>query len=243
MTELRKTIFISDLHLDDSQPQITQHFLTLLNQLDSSVDALYILGDLFEAWIGDDDGIQHYAAIISALRVVTQNGIPIYFIHGNRDFLVGKQFFQETGCQWLADESRIDLYGQPVLLMHGDTLCTRDIAYMNTRKKLRNRFIQILFLLLPLSLRRKIASEMREKSKQHTMMAASDIMDVTQEEVLRVMQKQQVSCLIHGHTHKPDFHEFFHQQMPMARIVLAAWHDGGSMLVWDQSGKKQMVKI
>jgi len=243
MTELRKTIFISDLHLDDSQPQITQHFLTLLNQFDSSVDALYILGDLFEAWIGDDDGIQHYAAIIGALRMVTQKGIPIYFIHGNRDFLVGKQFFQETGCQWLADESRIDLYGQPVLLMHGDTLCTRDIAYMSTRKKLRNRFIQTLFLLLPLSLRKKIASEMREKSKQHTMMAASDIMDVTQEEVLRVMQKHQVACLIHGHTHKPDFHEFFHQQMPMTRIVLAAWHDGGSMLVWDQSGKKQMVKI
>jgi UDP-2,3-diacylglucosamine hydrolase len=243
MTELRKTIFISDLHLDKNQPQITQHFLTLLHRLDSSVDALYILGDLFEAWIGDDDGVSQYANIITALRTVTQRDISIYFLYGNRDFLVGKQFFRDTGCQLLTDESKIELYGQTVLLMHGDTLCTRDIAYINMRKKLRNRFIQKLFLLLPLSLRRKIASEMREKSRLYTSIAASDIMDVTQDEVLRVMQKHRVSCLIHGHTHKPYFHEFLLQQIPMTRIVLSDWHNGGSMLVWDESGKKEMIKV
>ena len=158
MSGLRKTLFVSDLHLDESQPEITTQFLQLLHQLQPSVDALYILGDLFESWIGDDYEVPHYQQIITALKSVTARGTPIYFLYGNRDFLIGKKFLRETGCQLLPDETKIFLYGQPVLLMHGDTLCTKDIAYMKARKKMRNRYLQTLFLLLPLSVRINIAT-------------------------------------------------------------------------------------
>ena len=243
MKEFASTLFISDLHLEESQPAITQQFLQLLSEIRPPVEALYILGDLFEAWIGDDHGIAHHRNIIDALKGVTNRGIPIYFLCGNRDFLIGKQFLNETGCQLLQDETRFMLYGQGILVMHGDTLCTRDTAYMNARKLLRNRILQTLFLLLPVGIRKKIALIMRKKSREHTSMTSHEIMDVTEEEVLRIMEKHQVSSLVHGHTHRPGIHHFILQHQAAERIVLGAWHDYPNVLVWHEHGEKELKSL
>ncbi len=243
MIKQQRTIFISDLHLEEIRPDITQRFLQLLKECDSSVDTLYILGDLFEVWIGDDDDTAFHRNIIQALNTASEKGLAIYFMYGNRDFLIGKKFLSQTGCRLLLDETRIELYGTPVLLLHGDTLCIRDVAYLKARKIARNRLLQCLFLLLPLTLRKKIAAKMRAKSMQHTQSTPCEIMDVTQTEVERVMQKHDVNTLIHGHTHRPAFHEFTLHHETARRIVLGAWHNNGNMLVWDASGKKQWVEF
>jgi UDP-2,3-diacylglucosamine hydrolase len=238
-----KTIFISDLHLEENQPQIIQQFTYLLNSIDAtSVDALYILGDLFEAWIGDDDDTPLHQAIIRLLAETVKK-VPVYLLHGNRDFLLGNRFIKQSGCIILPDESIIDLYGQRVLLMHGDTLCTRDINYLKARKKLRNKFLQTLFLLLPLNTRKKLADNMRKMSMQHTANVDAEIMDVTQEEVEKKMRLHGVRYLIHGHTHQLGFHEFSLDQSQGFRIVLGAWHTRGNMLVWDESGKRNLVEL
>jgi len=239
----QRTIFISDLHLDETRPDIAQRFSELLKNGDSSVDALYILGDLFEVWIGDDDDTPFYRQIIQALKSATEKGLTIYFMHGNRDFLIGQKFLHATGCQLLSDEEKILLYNTPVLLMHGDTLCTLDIAYLKARKKTRNHFLQTLFLLLPITIRKKIANKIRVKSMQHTQLASADIMDVTQAEVARVMQKHDVHYLIHGHTHRPMFHDFSLNHTKAQRIVLGAWHNKGNMLVWEATGKKELIEF
>ena len=243
MTANKKTLFISDLHLEENQPEITRQFLQLLAECDSTCDALYILGDLFEAWIGDDEDTPLHHQIIHALKSATDKGLSIYFLHGNRDFLIGKKFLRATGCKLLSDEEKIILYGIPVLLMHGDTLCTRDIAYLKARKKSRNHFLQFLFLSLPLTFRRKIADNMRKKSERYKENVSMEIMDVTQEEVERVMQKHHVYHLIHGHTHRPATHQFSLQQAKAERIVLPAWHGHGSVLIWDETGQKTLLDL
>lgn len=243
MKNSKKTLFISDLHLEESHPEITEIFLNLLKNCDSTVDQLYILGDLFETWIGDDDDSVFHRRIIQALHAATEKGLLIYLMVGNRDFLIGKKFLQKTGCKLLPDEKKIDLYGTPVLLMHGDTLCTRDVVYLNWRKKTRNPFMRTLFLLLPLSLRRKIAAKARAKSAAHTQSTQQEIMDVTHAEVERVMQKYNVNVLIHGHTHRPAIHEFSLQNKPATRIVLDAWHNHGSVLTWEENGNKKLLTI
>jgi UDP-2,3-diacylglucosamine hydrolase len=243
MKTLKRTIFISDLHLEETRPDIAQRFVQLLKNCDSSVDALYILGDLFEVWIGDDDNSPFHQEIFNALKSATQNGLVIYFMRGNRDFLIGRKFLRATDCRLLSDEEIIVLYNTPVLLMHGDTLCTRDMAYLKARRKARNRFLQTLFLLLPITYRRKIADKMRAKSLQHTQSASLHIMDVTQSEVVRVMQKHGVNFLIHGHTHRPQFHELSLNHESAERIVLGAWHQKGNMLIWDAAGKKEWIEF
>lgn len=243
MKTIRKTLFISDLHLEESRPAITHAFITLLNNCDASIDALYILGDLFEAWIGDDENTPYQQKIIQALRATTDRGIPIYFMYGNRDFLIGKKFLRASGCKLLSDEEKISVYGTPVLLMHGDTLCTQDVAYLKARKNGRNVFYQFLFLLLPLALRKNIANKMRAKSARHTQSTAREIMDVTQTEVERVMQKHHVNYLIHGHTHKTNTHHFTIDSSACQRIVLADWHDKGSALAWNENGKQEWLII
>lgn len=241
MNKTRKTLFISDLHLDESHPKITEHFLQLLQTCDESIDAIYILGDLFEGWIGDDENTPLQQQITAALKAVTDKHIPIYFMYGNRDFLIGKKFLRASGCKLLSDEEVITLYGTPILLMHGDTLCTRDTAYMKARKTARNRFLQFLFLLAPLSYRKKFREKMRMKSAAYKQSASLDIMDVTQTEVVRVMQKHNVQHLIHGHTHRPAFHDFKINDLNVQRIVLPAWHEQGWVLIWDATGRKELV--
>lgn len=239
---MQKTLFISDLHLNPAEPAITAKFLQFLNDCDQSVSALYILGDLFDTWIGDDEQSTFQKEIIQGLKNATQNGLPIYFLYGNHDFLIGKQFLKQTGCQLIADEEKIFLYGTPVLLMHGDSLCTQDIQYLKARKLTRNVFLQKLFLLLPLSFRKKVAEKMHAKSHQHTSRVAMDIMDVTEDAVSAVMQKHEVLHLIHGHTHKPGQHELRLAGQKATRLVLGAWHAMGNQLIWYESGKKEMLE-
>lgn len=236
------TIFISDLHLDESHPTMVELFLRFLKTEAKQADVLYILGDFFESWIGDDNLSSFNQLIISALHEATQTGLPIYIMHGNRDFLLGKKFLKQTGCVLLPDEYVVNLYGRPTLLMHGDTLCTADTAYLKFRKKSRNWLLQKLFLMKPLDSRLAIAKKYREGSKVHTSTAADYIMDVTQDEVVRVMQKHNVLDLIHGHTHREAVHQFEIDEKPATRTVLGAWHEHGSALVCDVSNKN-LIKI
>lgn len=229
----RQTLFISDIHLDENHPRIAEQFLQLLRADHRHTDALYILGDLFEVWIGDDDDSPFHQRIMHALRVACDSGLKIYFQRGNRDFLIGKKFMRKTGCQLLADETVIDAYGKPLLLMHGDLLCTADVKYLRARKFAYHPVVQFLFLALPLSLRKKIANNMRAKSMNHTQRTAVEIMDVSPDEVLQKMLQHNVTHLIHGHTHKPAFHRVNDTQQ---RIVLPAWHDKGRVLIWNSVG-------
>jgi UDP-2,3-diacylglucosamine hydrolase len=234
-------MFISDLHLEEARPDISAVFLKFLQQDAQKADALYILGDFFEAWIGDDDLSAFNLMIMNALAEATHNGLRIYIMQGNRDFLLGKSFCKRSHCQLLPDEYVINIAGAPTLLMHGDTLCTDDIAYLKFRKKSRIWFFQKLFLLKSLATRKKIADDMREKSRAYTSNAPEKIMDVTQSEVERIMTKHQVQHLIHGHTHRPDVHEFSLNNSPATRTVLAPWHEYGSLLICDDNGNNEVV--
>ena len=236
-------LLISDLHLEESTPDTTKLFVQFLQHAVSNADSLYILGDFFEAWIGDDNLTPFNQYIIEQLKLATQQGLPIYFMHGNRDFLIGKKFLRQTGCQLLADECVIDLYGVPTLLMHGDTLCTEDKAYLKFRKKAHNRFFQWLFLLKSLNTRRAIAERYREASKAYTSTSAAYIMDVTPTAVEQVMQKHHVQHLIHGHTHRPAVHDFAINGKPAVRTVLGPWHEGGSVLICKEDGSQQLRSI
>ena len=226
---MSQTLFVSDLHLDQKRPHIIAAFCRFLNEC-SSADALYILGDLFEYWIGDDDPAIGLESAIRAIRKLSDSGVPVYFIHGNRDFLIGKRFAKQTQCKILKDETVIDLYGTPTLVMHGDTLCTDDIAYQKYRAKARNPFIQKTLLMLSVKRRLKIAEGLRNKSKSATQEKTEEIMDVNQKTVEQVMSKHNINLLIHGHTHRPAEHEFNLNGNSYKRIVLGDWYEHGSVL-------------
>ena len=243
MQALRKTWFISDLHLDPAHQEISNQFIKLLTLCDNSVDDIYILGDLFEIWIGDDDHSTFHAAMINQLKQAARHGTRIHFMHGNRDFLIGQQFLTQSGCHLMADEERISVYGTPVLLMHGDTLCTLDTAYLRARKFAHSKILQKLFLLLPISIRKNIAARARKASEKHTGNTEASIMDVTQSEVERVMLKHDVDYLIHGHTHRPAMHQFSSSDRDKSRIVLPAWHHGGSVLEWRDNNEKKFFDL
>jgi UDP-2,3-diacylglucosamine hydrolase len=226
---MSQTLFVSDVHLDQKRPHIVAAFCRFLEQC-SSADALYILGDLFEYWIGDDDPAIGLEPVISGIQNLGNTGVPVYFIHGNRDFLVGKKFSKQTQCKILPEETVIDLYGTPTLIMHGDTLCTDDIAYQNYRKKARNPILQKTLLMLSVKRRLKIAEGLRKKSKSATQEKPEDIMDVNQKTVEQVMQKYNVKHLIHGHTHRPAEHKFNLDNDSYQRMVLGDWYEHGSVL-------------
>lgn len=221
-----KTYFISDLHLDESHPTITAMFLHFLQHEAKEANALYILGDLFEVWVGDDEKTPLQIQIQEALRTLADSGVNIYFIGGNRDFLVGKHYADKAGMAILPTHALIDLYGKKALIMHGDTLCTLDVKYQAFRKKARNKILQKIFLTLPLWLRKKIAASLRHTSQAAISNKSEEIMDVTPSEVDRVMQEYEVDLLIHGHTHR----EMIHQEKQGVRIVLGAWHSRPSIL-------------
>ena len=224
------TLFIADLHLQTEEPAITAGFLRFLHGEARQADALYILGDLFEAWIGDDDPNPLHQQIASAIKAVVDAGVPCYFIHGNRDFLVGQRFARQSGMILLAEEERLDLYGREVLIMHGDTLCTDDPGYLAFRAKVHTPWIQRLFLALPLLIRRRIAARMRADSKAANSSKSMDIMDVNPQAVVDAMERHHVQWLIHGHTHRPAVHELQANGQPAWRVVLGAWHSEGSMV-------------
>lgn len=235
--------FISDLHLSEDQPIIAGIFFKFLKDLEKKAEALYILGDFFEAWVGDDDHTDFNLNIMNALREVTKQGFPIYFMRGNRDFLIGKKFLKATGCQLLPDEYVLNLYGTPTLLMHGDTLCTADKKYLKFRKKTRFWLVQQLFLWKSLAKRRAIAKRYREASSKHISTLPDYIMDVTQAEVARIMQKHKVKHLIHGHTHREAVHTFTLEGEKATRTVLGAWHENGRVLICESDGLQYIMEF
>lgn len=208
------TLFIADLHLCVEEPAITAGFLRFLAGEARKADALYILGDLFEAWIGDDDPNPLHRQMAAAIKAVSDSGVPCYFIHGNRDFLLGKRFARESGMTLLPEEKVLELYGRRVLIMHGDTLCTDDAGYQAFRAKVHKPWLQTLFLALPLFVRKRIAARMRANSKEANSSKSLAIMDVNQNAVVSAMEKHQVQWLIHGHTHRPAVHELIANQQP-----------------------------
>ncbi len=222
---MSETLFIADLHLHPAQPATVQHFFNFLQHRAPQAEALYILGDLFEAWLGDDEDSPALAPIIKALQAVADSGTRLYFMHGNRDFLLGQVFAEHCHGELIsADAHKIDLYGTPTLLMHGDTLCTRDEAYQQFRQQVRNPAWQKSFLALPLEQRRQAAQQARQQSQAATQQKAKDIMDVTPEAVDSIMQTYLVSHLIHGHTHRPAYHEFNLAGQSAYRYVVGDWH-------------------
>ena len=224
------TLFIADLHLSTDEPAITAGFLRFLAGDARNADALYILGDLFEVWIGDDEPSALHQDIATALRALTDAGVPCYFIHGNRDFLLGQRFARASGMQLLAEECVLDIDGRRVLIMHGDTLCTDDAGYQAFRARVHTPWIQRTFLTLPLFIRRRIAARMRARSKAANSSKSMDIMDVNAKAVLQAFTRHRVQWLIHGHTHRPAIHELNANGAPAWRAVLGAWHTQGSMI-------------
>ncbi|SQI33310.1 UDP-2,3-diacylglucosamine hydrolase [Serratia plymuthica] len=197
------TLFIADLHLCAQEPAITAGFLRFLRHDAIHAEALYILGDLFEAWIGDDDPEPLHAEIAAELKTLQQAGVPCYFIHGNRDFLLGKRFARASGMHLLPEEKVLELYGRKILILHGDTLCTDDQAYQQFRRKVHNPLIQKLFLAMPLRWRLKIAAKMRARSRQSNQGKSQAIMDVNPQAVEQAMLSHNVHWMIHGHTPPP----------------------------------------
>jgi len=229
-----KTLLISDLHLDASNPAIARQFLAFLAGEARSADALYILGDLFEAWLGDDDPDPAARATVAALRSLVDSGVPCFVLHGNRDFLIGERFCRETGATLLPDGTVADLYGQRILLLHGDALCTDDTSYQRLRRIVRNPLVRWSLPHLPLGLRRAIARRLRAGSRAHVGSTRPEIMDVNDAAVAQALRSAGLHTLIHGHTHRPAVHELVVDGAPVRRIVLGDWYSQGSVLEWSR---------
>lgn len=229
------TLFISDLHLAEERPATTEQFIDLLNGRAREAEALYILGDLFEAWLGDDLILPAYQAALEAMGTLSASGVPLYVMHGNRDFLLGERFAELTGARLIDDPHLVTLYGEPTLLMHGDSLCLDDQAYQQFRTMVRNPAWQAEFLAKPPAERIAVAKQAREGSREHTAQTAEDIMDVNPGAVTGTMRQYGVRRLIHGHTHRPAIHEMELGGEPAKRIVLGDWYEQSSVLVCDET--------
>ncbi len=223
------TYFIADIHLSAEREDITRCLLEFLASDAVQAESLYVLGDLFEFWLGDDDVTPLSEQIAAAFNTLSQS-IPVYFIHGNRDFAIRQGWANKAGMTLLPEQHVIDLYGEPTLIMHGDELCTLDVEYQKFRKKARGWWWPRLVGALPLWLRRKLAERGRKTSQKNQQKLTAEIMDVTPEEVEKVMQKHNVARLIHGHTHRPNIHSLTVNNKPAHRIVLGDWYTQGSVL-------------
>jgi UDP-2,3-diacylglucosamine hydrolase len=229
------TLFISDLHLDATRPDITRQFLQFLDGEAAEAERLYILGDLFEAWIGDDDPDPDKRRVITALRSLSDRGVRCFVMHGNRDFMLGKRFCTDTGASLLDDGTIVSVNGRKVLLMHGDTLCTDDHSYQRLRRIVRNPLVQLILRTMILAQRQRLAARMRAGSKAHieaTGKAKPYVMDVNSAAVAEAFRIHSVDCLIHGHTHRPGIHQLTVDGTPRTRIVLGDWYEQGSVLRW-----------
>lgn len=225
--------FIADLHLSEAQPRITEHFLQFLREKAPLAEAVYILGDFFDFWIGDDEQSPLITEVENALRTLTAQGVKCYFICGNRDFLIGKRFARETGMEILPDYHSIELFGRKILLCHGDTLCIDDVKYQQFRRKVHQKWRQWLFLRLPLAFRIRIAQKIRAKSKQDKQGKSAEIMDVNPQFTAETVAKFGAEWLIHGHTHR----QAVHSEPKFTRIVLGDWRPNySSVLRVDEHG-------
>jgi len=230
------TLFISDLHIDASRPAITEQFLSFLRTEAASAEALYILGDLFESWVGDDAADPAQSAAVAGLRELTAAGVPCFVMHGNRDFLLGPQFCAMTGALLLPDPLIVTLYGEPVLVMHGDALCTDDRAYQRLRATVRDADWQRQFLALCVAQRRALAGAARVGSQAHTATLEYAIADVNAASVAAALRAAGTATLLHGHTHRPGIHPLQIDGRACTRIVLGDWYTQGSLLRWDRNG-------
>ena len=230
------TLFISDLHIDANHPAITARFLKFAAAEARDAAALYILGDLFETWIGDDDPDPDQRRAIAALKDLTSSGVPCFIMHGNRDFLFGPGFCEATGAQLLPDPVILTIHGTSVLLMHGDALCTDDRSYQRLRATVRDADWQRQFLALSVEQRRTLAQAARAGSQAHMAGLEYAIVDVNPASVATAFRGAQTEVLLHGHTHRPDVHVLNVDGRECTRIVLGAWYEQGSVLRWDQDG-------
>jgi UDP-2,3-diacylglucosamine hydrolase len=235
-------LFVSDVHLDACAPEATRQFLEFLQHEAAAAEALYILGDLFEAWVGDDDAEPGNERVCRALQTLTASGVACFVLHGNRDFLLGSGFSQRSGCQLLPDPIITELDGEPALLTHGDALCTDDHAYQELRTIVRAPQWQRRFLALPRARRELLANEARAGSRRHTARTVPDIMDVNAGAVATALRAARVRRLIHGHTHRPAVHELEVDGVPAQRIVLGAWYEQGSYLHYER-GRYQLRSL
>jgi UDP-2,3-diacylglucosamine hydrolase len=236
---MQHTLFISDLHLSENQPDITQNFLKFLKNHASEAQAIYILGDFFDLWVGDDDDNCFNKEITTLLRSITEKTISINFIHGNRDFLIGETFAKQTGCKILNESTTIQLYGQTILILHGDALCTLDKRHMKFRKITQSTLLKSLFLLLPLTVRKKIGTKIRANSRMHH--ADHKLHhDVVQKSIEETLKLNGATRMIHGHIHKPGIYHFTFENHTAERIVLGSWDKHGCCLKWYSNGKREM---
>ena len=239
---MAQTFFISDCHLDESRPRLIDVFVRFARKQAPAADALYILGDLFDYWVGDDAPAQRLSPVIECLREISAH-LPVYFMHGNRDFLIGKRFAHDSGCRLLGPTEIINLHGRRTLLMHGDLLCSDDRAYQRYRKLIRNPLSRSLIPRLPLSLRLSIAQRLRSLSKRAVASKKPEIMDVSTDTVVNYMQRFKVDQLIHGHTHRPGIHTAEIAGQAWRRIVLGDWYEKGSVLtVTDGEPKLEVLE-
>ncbi len=235
-------LFVSDVHLDTQAPQATAQFLAFLGEQAARAQALYILGDLFEAWVGDDDRDPQKEEVTAALSGLRAAGVPCFVLHGNRDFLLGKAFCERSGCVLLDDPVVAQFDGEPVLLTHGDALCTDDHSYQELRSTVRDAGWQRRFLALPRARRELLANEARAGSKRHTARTVPVIMDVNQDAVAAAFRAAGVRRMIHGHTHRPAVHDLQVDGAPVQRIVLGAWYEQGSYLKYED-GRYQLLDL
>ena len=223
------TIFISDLHLDKDRPKVIRYFIDFLNNLESDIESLYILGDFVEYWVGDDDPGDGLEEVFSSIKKKS-NSIPIYFMHGNRDFMISEKFCNHHGMKFLKDPTRIKLHGKKILLMHGDTLCIDDIEYQKFRTMVRSPLWQNEMLKKSLEERINLAKMLRAKSLSETGTKDEVIMDVSNDEVISQLKKHDVDMIIHGHTHRPNIHKIISENKECKRIVLGDWYDKSFIL-------------
>ena len=237
------TLFISDLHLDPERPQITDLFGRFVREEARGADALYILGDLFEAWVGDDDPAETGAFVAAELKALADSGVPVYFIRGNRDFLLGTDYAARAGMRLLPDPSVVVLYGRPTLIGHGDLLCTDDVAYQQFRAQTRHPAWQAQFLAQPLAARLAFAQQARAASKAHQAGLRDagrmeTITDVSPQTVAETFARYGIDRIVHGHTHRPAVHALEVAGRACERIVLGDWYEQGSVLRVDRDGAR-----
>ena len=230
------TLFVSDIHLSTQRPEIVACFARFLQTTAREAESLYILGDLFDEWLGDDDHKPPHPRIVKALATLAASGVPVHVLRGNHDFLLGSTFESQSGCRLLDEPAVVDLYGARVLLLHGDILCTRDTEYQAFRKMSRDPKVQREFLSQPMDVRVERVTAIRDRSREAVRLMPEDIMDVSPEAVIDAMGEHRVTYLVHGHTHRPAVHSLDVAGRAAVRIVLVDWYEQDSVLIWSKDG-------
>lgn len=231
-------LFASDVHLSAQRPAQVRSFLDFLAGPCRDASALYLLGDVFDEWLGDDDARPPHEQIVHALAALSASGVPVGFAHGNHDFLIGSGFLERSGCELLAQPARVLVHGTPVLLLHGDQLCTRDQDYQAWRRTFMDPANQQQFLALPFAAREQRARALRHESRALSRLKPDDIMDVTDAAVLEMLRAHGVHHMVHGHTHRPALHRFVIEGAPAMRAVLGDWYEDDLVLAWDDHGPR-----